>query len=95
MNALARLVDERNVLVCVGTGGVGKTTTAAALAMAAARRGRRVCVLTIDPARRLAMGAASRAAVLPINGRPQAIASRPAILVASMSEGSRARSAAR
>ena len=58
MNALARLVDERSVLVCVGTGGVGKTTTAAALAMAAARRGRRVCVLTIDPARRLsdAMG---------------------------------------
>lgn len=58
MNVLARLVDERSVLVCVGTGGVGKTTTAAALAMAAARRGRRVCVLTIDPARRLsdAMG---------------------------------------
>ncbi|MBU3701790.1 MAG: ArsA family ATPase [Acidimicrobiia bacterium] len=58
MNALARLLDERSVLVCVGTGGVGKTTTAAALAMAAARRGRRVCVLTIDPARRLsdAMG---------------------------------------
>ncbi|MFM8861675.1 MAG: ArsA family ATPase [Acidimicrobiia bacterium] len=58
MNALARVLDEREVLVCVGTGGVGKTTTAAALAMAAARRGRRVCVLTIDPARRLsdAMG---------------------------------------
>lgn len=58
MNTLARLLDEREVLVCVGTGGVGKTTTAAALAMAAARRGRRVCVLTIDPARRLsdAMG---------------------------------------
>lgn len=58
MSALARLLDERDVLVCVGTGGVGKTTTAAALAMAAARRGRRVCVLTIDPARRLsdAMG---------------------------------------
>lgn len=58
MNALPQLLDERGVLVCVGTGGVGKTTTAAALAMAAARRGRRVCVLTIDPARRLsdAMG---------------------------------------
>jgi len=58
VNALPRLLDERGVLVCVGTGGVGKTTTAAALAMAAARRGRRVCVLTIDPARRLsdAMG---------------------------------------
>jgi len=58
VNTLARLLDEREVLVCVGTGGVGKTTTAAALAMASARRGRRVCVLTIDPARRLsdAMG---------------------------------------
>jgi anion-transporting ArsA/GET3 family ATPase len=52
-----RLVDvllERRILVCVGSGGVGKTTTAAALALAAARRGRRTLVLTIDPARRLA-----------------------------------------
>ena len=45
---------ERRVLVTVGTGGVGKTTVAAALGLAAARRGRRVLVLTIDPARRLA-----------------------------------------
>jgi anion-transporting ArsA/GET3 family ATPase len=42
------------ITVCVGTGGVGKTTVAAALALEAARRGRRVLVLTIDPARRLA-----------------------------------------
>lgn len=42
------------VVVCVGSGGVGKTTTAAALALHAARHGRRVAVLTIDPARRLA-----------------------------------------
>jgi anion-transporting ArsA/GET3 family ATPase len=52
-----RLVDvlrERAILVCVGSGGVGKTTTAASLALAAARRGRRTLVLTIDPARRLA-----------------------------------------
>ncbi len=41
------------VLVCVGTGGVGKTTLSAALALAAARRGRRALVVTIDPARRL------------------------------------------
>jgi len=40
--------------VCVGSGGVGKTTTAAALALAAARRGKRTLVLTIDPAKRLA-----------------------------------------
>ena len=42
------------VLVCCGAGGVGKTTTAAALALRAAERGRSVVVLTIDPARRLA-----------------------------------------
>jgi anion-transporting ArsA/GET3 family ATPase len=48
------IVAEREVIVCTGPGGVGKTTTAAALAVAAARRGRRTLVLTIDPARRLA-----------------------------------------
>jgi anion-transporting ArsA/GET3 family ATPase len=42
------------IIVCCGSGGVGKTTTSAALALRAAERGRRVCVLTIDPARRLA-----------------------------------------
>lgn len=45
---------ESAVVVCVGCGGVGKTTLAAALGLEAARRGRRVLVLTIDPARRLA-----------------------------------------
>jgi anion-transporting ArsA/GET3 family ATPase len=50
------LLDDRGVrvVVCCGSGGVGKTTTAAALALRAAERGRRVVVLTIDPARRLA-----------------------------------------
>ena len=42
------------VIVCCGSGGVGKTTTAAALGLRAAERGRRAVVLTIDPARRLA-----------------------------------------
>ncbi len=42
------------IIVCCGAGGVGKTTTSAALALRAAERGRRVVVLTIDPARRLA-----------------------------------------
>ncbi len=51
---LPSLVRERRVIVTVGAGGVGKTTTAAALSVAAAREGRRVLCLTIDPARRLA-----------------------------------------
>ncbi|HEU4812046.1 MAG TPA: ArsA-related P-loop ATPase, partial [Nocardioides sp.] len=42
------------IIVCCGAGGVGKTTTSAALALRAAERGRKVVVLTIDPARRLA-----------------------------------------
>jgi len=42
------------IIVCTGAGGVGKTTTAAALGVRAAEMGRNVCVLTIDPARRLA-----------------------------------------
>ena len=52
-----RLVDvlaEAELLVTCGPGGVGKTSTAAALGLAAARTGRRVVVVTIDPARRLA-----------------------------------------
>ena len=51
---LDEAVAQRRVLVCTGAGGVGKTTTAAALALQAARLGRRTIVLTIDPARRLA-----------------------------------------
>lgn len=48
------LLDQQSVIVCCGSGGVGKTTTAAAVALRAAERGRTVVVLTIDPARRLA-----------------------------------------
>lgn len=53
---LAALVEDRatRIIVCCGSGGVGKTTTSAALALAAAEAGREVVVLTIDPARRLA-----------------------------------------
>ncbi|MDA8343582.1 MAG: AAA family ATPase, partial [Actinomycetota bacterium] len=51
---LSQLVRDRHIIVCCGSGGVGKTTTAAVLALEAARSGRRACVVTIDPARRLA-----------------------------------------
>ena len=51
---LRELVQERRILVCCGSGGVGKTTTAAVLGLEAARAGRRVVVVTIDPAKRLA-----------------------------------------
>ncbi|WP_226438071.1 ArsA family ATPase [Rhodococcus yananensis] len=53
---IAAILDDptTRVIVCCGSGGVGKTTTAASLALRAAERGRKVVVLTIDPARRLA-----------------------------------------
>jgi anion-transporting ArsA/GET3 family ATPase len=51
---LGRLAGEQPIIVCCGSGGVGKTTTAAVLALAGARRGRDAVVVTIDPARRLA-----------------------------------------
>ncbi|MBF6621209.1 MAG: ArsA family ATPase [Patulibacter sp.] len=60
MSALTSTLDldatlgDARVVVLAGGGGVGKTTTAAGIGLGLARRGRRVCVLTIDPARRLA-----------------------------------------
>jgi anion-transporting ArsA/GET3 family ATPase len=53
-HALDGAVEHAHVLVTTGAGGVGKTTTAAALGLAGARAGRRTLVMTIDPARRLA-----------------------------------------
>ncbi len=52
--SLDRLVREQKLIVCVGPGGVGKTTVSAAVGLAGARAGRKTVVLTIDPARRLA-----------------------------------------
>ncbi|HZR50402.1 MAG TPA: ArsA-related P-loop ATPase [Streptosporangiaceae bacterium] len=53
---LERIIDDRRtrIIVCCGSGGVGKTTAAAAIGLCAAERGRQACVLTVDPARRLA-----------------------------------------
>lgn len=51
---MKRIVDQHRILVCTGSGGVGKTTVAAALGVLAAQSGRKVLVLTVDPARRLA-----------------------------------------
>jgi len=53
MTSLADALETRRIILCVGSGGVGKTTTAAALAVEAARRGRRTAVLTVDPSHRL------------------------------------------
>jgi anion-transporting ArsA/GET3 family ATPase len=54
VNPLDSALATRRVVICAGPGGVGKTTCAAAIALEAARRGRKACVVTIDPAKRLA-----------------------------------------
>ena len=51
---LTSLLDGKRIVICAGSGGVGKTTTAAAVALGMAELGLRVVVVTIDPARRLA-----------------------------------------
>ncbi|MEX0659805.1 MAG: ArsA-related P-loop ATPase, partial [Egibacteraceae bacterium] len=70
---LGPVVAERHVVVCTGSGGVGKTTTAAALAVGAADAGRRTIVLTIDPARRLAQSLGLHA----LDNSPRAVADVP------------------
>jgi anion-transporting ArsA/GET3 family ATPase len=54
MPNVADILSQRKIAICAGSGGVGKTTTSAALAMGLAVRGQKVAVLTIDPAKRLA-----------------------------------------
>lgn len=52
--SINRIIEQSSIIICCGSGGVGKTTTAAAIGIAAARTGRNVVVVTIDPAKRLA-----------------------------------------
>jgi anion-transporting ArsA/GET3 family ATPase len=54
MPAIDEILKGKDICICAGSGGVGKTTTSAAIATGMAARGLRVCVLTIDPAKRLA-----------------------------------------
>jgi anion-transporting ArsA/GET3 family ATPase len=54
MANVGEILEDRSICICAGSGGVGKTTTSAALAAGLAARGKRVAVLTIDPAKRLA-----------------------------------------
>ncbi len=74
------LLDDRStqIVVCCGSGGVGKTTTAAALALRAAERGRSVVVLTIDPARRLAQSLGLDA----LDNTPHTVDTGPAVKAA-------------
>ncbi len=54
MPAIDEILAGKDICICAGSGGVGKTTTSAAIAVGMAERGLKVCVLTIDPAKRLA-----------------------------------------
>ena len=54
MPAVGEILEGKDICICAGSGGVGKTTTSAAIALGMAARGLKVCVLTIDPAKRLA-----------------------------------------
>ncbi|MFM9043796.1 MAG: ArsA family ATPase [bacterium] len=54
MTSVAEILADRKICICAGSGGVGKTTTSAAIASGLAARGMKVAVLTIDPAKRLA-----------------------------------------
>ena len=54
MTSVVPLLEGKRIVICAGSGGVGKTTTSAALAMGMAATGMKVAVVTIDPAKRLA-----------------------------------------
>lgn len=68
-HGLSSRLRTKRVLICVGAGGVGKTTTSAALALGLAMRGQKVAVVTIDPAKRLA----SALGLTELSGEPRRI----------------------
>ena len=72
MNPISEIVRTREIIVCAGSGGVGKTTTAAAIALHAAVQGKKVAVLTIDPAKRLA----SALGLKELSGEPTRVSTR-------------------
>lgn len=80
---LQSVLDSHRIVLCGGSGGVGKTTTAAALGIAAARAGRRTLVMTIDPAKRLAdaMGLAE------ISPEPQPVPEVPGLSAMMLDAG--------
>ena len=78
-SSLDDVLDGAEVVVCCGSGGVGKTTTAAVIGLEATRLGRRAVVVTIDPARRLADALGSA----PTGWPPSPSASRSAKVRAS------------
>src|SRR3954462_5257559 len=53
MSSIEEIIEGAEICICAGAGGVGKTSTSAAIALGAAERGRKAAVLTIDPAKRL------------------------------------------
>ncbi|MFM9138979.1 MAG: ArsA-related P-loop ATPase, partial [Solirubrobacterales bacterium] len=67
---LPERLEGRSVVICAGSGGVGKTTCSAAIAMGLAAQGKRVAVITIDPARRLALAASPVGARKNFRARP-------------------------
>jgi anion-transporting ArsA/GET3 family ATPase len=71
---LDEIIDDEHIVVCTGAGGVGKTTTSAAIALRAAERGRKVAVCTIDPAKRLAQAMGLEA----LDNKPRLVAATPA-----------------
>ena len=72
---LSDVIASRHVIVCTGSGGVGKTTSAAAIAVSAARAGRSTIVLTIDPAKRLAQSLGLSA----LDNKPRAVKAVPGL----------------